>query len=125
MIPITCMVYESFLLLLTAHYVEWRGVNITAAVLIYHDEVSTIAGDSPLSCLERNQASWYFPNGTIVDTFGRMDRYFGQLVSVLLLRNPNANVGAPTGNDSSNGLWTCRLNGDENGAIPIGLYHRG
>ena len=102
---------------------NWRGVNITSAVLIYHHEVSTAPGAQELACLEISQASWYFPNGTVVDAFGSMDRYFGQLLSTVLLRNPN--VGAPTSNDPSNGLWTCRLNGDRNRAIPIALYHRG
>ena len=78
-----------------------------------------------LSCISAG-AFWHFPNGSLVDEFSDASyKYFTQLMlsaDSRLQRNIAAPV--PT-EDDLNGLWTCRLRGNEAGAIPLGIYQRG
>ena len=102
-------------------------VPITEPRLLYHDEVPTsIVMADALRCISAG-ASWHYPNGSLVDEFiGFMgNNYFQQLMlnaDSRLQRNIAAPV--PT-EDDLDGLWTCRLRGNETGAIPVGIYQRG
>ena len=99
-------------------------IPITERSLLYHDEIPTsIIRDAALRCISAG-ASWHFPNGSLVDesSGGIEGNYFQQLMlsaESRLTRNILAPV--PT-EDDLNGLWTCRLSGNETGAIPKELY---
>ena len=101
-------------------------VPITERRLLYHDEIPTsIIREDALRCISAG-ASWHFPNGSLVDEISdTIDIYFTQQTlsaESRLLRATEAPV--PT-EDDLNGLWTCRLHGNEAGAIPLGIYQRG
>ena len=101
-------------------------VPITEPRLLYHDEIPTsLARDDALRCISAG-ASWHFPNGSLVDEFsGTSDIYFQQIMLSAESRlNLNPAAPVPT-EDDLNGLWTCRLRGNEAGAIPLGIYQRG
>ena len=98
------------------------SVRVTEPRLLYHDEVPTsLAMADSLRCISAG-ASWHFPNGSIVDEFSGLEgNYFQQRIlsaESRLARNILAPV--PT-EDDVNGLWTCRLRGNETGAIPLGI----
>ena len=106
------------------------GTGITSPVLIYQDEVPEEISSNPRSqslfCESSGTGvSWHFPSGSSVDQFSfPSSEDFLQLIRPMdtqLLRN---SMSALT-NTSLNGLWSCRLNGDESGAIPVGIYSRG
>ena len=101
-------------------------VPITEPRLLYHDEIPTTALEQDaLRCISAG-ASWHFPNGSLVDEFsGTSDIYFQQLMLSADSRL-SRNIAAPVPTeDDLNGLWTCRLRGNETGAIPLGIYQRG
>ena len=101
-------------------------VPITERRLIYHDEVPTLLGrDDALRCISAG-AAWHFPNGFLVDeNSDTRDTYFAQRTlstESRLLRD----IAAPVAiGDDLNGLWTCRVRGNETGAVPLGVYQRG
>ena len=101
-------------------------VPITELRLLYHIEIPTSQAEPDgLLCISAG-TSWHFPNGSLVDEFSdTSDKYFQQIMlraDSRLSRNIAAPV--PT-EDDLNGLWTCRLRGNETGAIPLGLYRTG
>ena len=101
-------------------------VPITERRLLYHDEIPTsIIREDALRCISAG-ASWHFPNGSLVDEFsGLMGNYFTQrMLSTDSRLQRNIAAPVPT-EDDLNGLWTCRLRGNETGAIPLGIYQRG
>ena len=113
-------------MIFTVASVVLYGVPITERRLLYHDEIPTSqAMEDALRCISAG-ASWHFPNGSLVDELrDNTDKYFQQLMlsaDSRLSRNILAPV--PT-EDNLNGLWTCRLRGNETGAIPLGIYQRG
>ena len=120
--------------------VTWNGTTITGPVLIYQDELiaddrDNVETDPPLNgtliCRHETQAQvgWHFANGQAL-TSSRTDFHFRQRrtgtsatpsVSRLTTNQPDD----PLENVIANGLWTCRLDGDSNDAIPVGIYIRG
>ena len=101
-------------------------VPITEPRLLYHDEIPTsLLTQDALRCISAG-ASWHFPNGSLVDELSSTsDIYFQQLMLSAESRlNLNPAAPVPT-EDDLNGLWTCRLRGNEAGAIPLGIYQRG
>ena len=102
--------------------VTWNGSKIAGPVLIYHDEIR-IPHD--LLCLSsaNNGVAWHLTDRTTVHV-GLLLGSFYQTISGLrshLLRFGVSNVSTA----NHNGLWSCRLNGDAESAIPVGLYQRG
>ena len=101
-------------------------VPITEPRLLYHDEIpASLVRDDALRCISAG-TSWHFPNGSLVDEFSdTSDKYFQQIMLSADSRlNRNILAPVPT-EDDLNGLWTCRLRGNEAGVIPIGIYQRG
>ena len=101
-------------------------VPITEPRLLYHDEIPTsLIREDALRCISAG-ASWHFPNGSLVDELSdTIDKYFTQrMLSAESRLSRNIAAPVPT-EDDLNGLWTCRLRGNEAGAIPIGIYQRG
>ncbi len=128
--------------------VTWNGNTISQShpVLIYHHEVRVIfngqnfiphetvptlgdAGSRALVCRSetRHRVAWYLTDGVIVNSTGSPDFFQHRTLAeetpsiTRLLRYGNNSVPSA----SHNGLWTCRLNGDSSGSIPVGLYQRG
>ena len=103
----------------------FEGVAITEPVLIYHEEISKRISNSTLVC---NGGQWYFPNGNTVDGFD-FDRQsqtdFQQVPTDNTNRLIRTSRVSELTNTSLSGLWSCRLNGDESGAILVGIYSRG
>ena len=106
--------------------VEWRGDTISQPLLVYHDEITAFNGGGTLICQsETLMQGWHFPNGNSVNMaspdIGGFQQFTARTATVLY-RNQDMPL---TANTSLNGLWSCRLNGDESGAIPVGIYSRG
>ena len=103
-----------------------NGTTITGPTLVYHDEVPRSV--SSMVICRSAVALWHFPNGNSVDQFdATSNEDFLQLLVIStgtsrLIRHRE--VSALT-NTSLNGLWSCRLNGDESGAISVGIYSSG
>ena len=118
--------------------VTWNGTTITGPVLIFQDELvrddRTNVLDTPMDgtviCRSENQAQvgWHYANGVFVqasttDHFRhrRTSSSTTPSVSRLTTNRPDeANTSAV-----ANGLWSCRLNGGFDTAVPVGIYARG
>ena len=119
--------------------VLWDGTPVTGPILIYHDEVAVSPTAPPLSTLDdpgsralfcrtqSGRASWFNANGVFVFT-GILEVFYQTRTNpgvapseAGIVRSADSQVSAA----DHNGLWTCRLNGSAEGAIPVGLYHRG
>ncbi len=119
----------------------WNGTTITTPALIFHDELlfstgSETVGDpnraGALICRSEDdaQAGWHFPNDLAVDDFSDSRiSYFQQIrtgntvtpsISRLLRTSSD-----PVSTTSASGYWNCRVNGDRNYDIEIGIYNRG
>ena len=124
--------------------VNWNNsfiTNVGHLTLIYHDEIKVDVGPNfrnnwgnrmpgDLYCTSGNtpRGSWHYPNGTLVDLVTAEGRVIQQIRtsvtpywSQLSRYNPDAQLTTA----KYNGLWTCRLNGNANGAVSVGIYHRG
>ena len=115
----------------------WNGTTITGPVLIYQDEIipddrdNVSPLDGTLICRHETQAQvgWHFANGQAL-TSSRTDLHFrqrrtGTSATPSVSRLTNNQPEDPLENVIANGLWTCRLDGDSNAAIPVGIYIRG
>ena len=118
--------------------VTWNGTTITDPVLIYQDEIvrddrtDVLATplDGTLICRSEIQTrvGWHFANGVALSTsqtFLFRQRRTGAGVTPSVSR---LSTNRPTQVDTralANGLWTCQLNGDVSGAVPLGIYARG
>ena len=120
--------------------VTWNGTTITGPVLIYQDEIipdnrDNVETDPPLDgtliCRHETQAQvgWHFANGQALSDTSTTNHFRQRRtgttatpsVSRLTTNRPNQ----PFENIIGNGLCTCRLDGDFNSAIPVGIYIRG
>lgn len=110
--------------------VSWNGTTISGPVLIYQDEIAVSdANNDTLMCISENHAiaGWYLPTGTIVSLSAYGTNDFRQIrteetpsVSRLLL----SREGIARNDTHTNGLWTCKLNGQTSrcNAVPVGIY---
>ena len=118
--------------------VTWNGSDITATshlMLIYHDEIALDRGpqfsfptSSPgaLVCESPTQrGNWHYPNETLVDLVNVQGRIIQQIRSSYSSRLSRYVDNIQLTTAEYNGLWTCQLNGNVNGAVPVGIYHRG
>ena len=98
-----------------------RTVITNPPIAIFLDEVPDVANTPSPLC--RSRARWHFPNGDPVSTMvgGRFAQQLGTDSSVLV-RFVNA---SEVTDHTFSGLWSCRLEGDESGAVPLGIYSRG
>ena len=119
--------------------VTWNGTTITGPVLIFQDELvrddrtNVLASpmDGTVICRSENQArvGWQFANGVIVSRTSTTNHFRQRRtsssatpsVSRLTTNRPEEALTST----AANGLWTCRLNGSFNGAVPVGIYARG
>ena len=121
--------------------VTWNGASITGPVLIYQDELvvdnrasptATPTRNGTLTCTSQDQhrVGWHLPGATSIREDGTGD--FRQIrtgsgvtpsVSRLSVNSEDVSRDDAT----TNGLWTCRLNGEfsEPTPIPVGIYGRG
>ena len=118
---------------------NWNGTTITDPVLIYQDEIisdnrDNVETDPPLDgtliCRHETQAQvgWHFANAQNLTTnpnFHFRQRRTGTTATPSVSRLTANQEDQPLENVAANGLWTCRLDGDFNGAIPVGIYIRG
>ena len=120
----------------------WNGTSITRPMLIYQDEIivdptgvltiSTISPNS-LLCMSEGQATvgWHLPNGSPIVIRSVNITYtdsgvFKQLQSMERdVSGLSRNRDIISTDAATNGLWTCRLNREANGAFPVGIYIRG
>lgn len=108
--------------------VTWNGTRVTGPVLIYHDEIASSlsrTSQGSLHCRDNTAArvSWYLVDfGPISDHAGRFKQYrtgIGVIPSEsILLQNLEGTIG---GDESLNGLWSCRLSQ----VVFVGIYSRG
>ena len=124
--------------------VTWSGTGITGPVLIYHDEIivdpgptysfGDISAPGALVCTSENsrRASWrssdhaFFGdvNGAVSTTNLnqiRTPRTATPNRGRLSRDNENVNPSAP----NQNGLWCCRVSGDDSALAFTGVYRRG
>ncbi len=121
--------------------VTWNGttIDLFRPVLIYHDEVrfippetvDTLGDPGSLALVCRSESchrvSWNHIDGSIVTNTSspaffqhRTEEEETPSIAGLLRYESNSVPSA-----SHNGLWTCRLNNNYVGYIPVGLYQRG
>ena len=120
--------------------VTWNGTTITGPVLIYQDEIirddrtDVLATplDGTLICRSENMATvgWHLATGSMLSsttstTFHFRQRRTGTGVTPSVSRLTTNRPNQPLTLESANGLWTCRLNGDISGAVPVGIFERG
>ena len=120
-------VSSSLVVLIITVSVTWKGSVINGPKLIYHDEMN----DNPLFCVSssQSQVGWHYASGLLVSTFSMTNHYRQERTSTgkipskakLIAIRPND----PLTSTAGNGLWSCRLNGGFNGAVPVGIYARG
>ena len=117
----------------------WNGTTITGPELIYQDEIISdnrvnVETDDPLNgtliCRHETQAQvgWHFANGQALTTdlnFHFRQRRTGTSATPSVSRLTTNRPNQPFENIIANGLWTCRLDGVFNSAIPVGIYIRG
>ena len=131
----------NFMLLLIFYIVivTWNGTTITGPELIYQDELvsdnrDNVQTDDPLDgtliCRHETQAQvgWYFANGGTLSTnteFHFRQRRTGTTATPSVSRLTTNQEDQPLDSIIANGLWTCRLDGDFNVAIPVGIFIRG
>ena len=119
----------------------WNGTNITGPVLIYQDELvvddrasptATPTRNGTLTCTSQDQhrVGWHNAGGSsLLEGVTAVLRQIrtGSGVTPSVSRLSVTIEGISDDDDSNNGLWTCRLNG-ESGVptpIPVGIYSRG
>ena len=107
--------------------------------LIFHDEILNFEGlklpniERGLTCRSNTDfsARWHFTNGFPVPNSGDV---FGPIPFIQVLTGAGAvpsiaqlalTFSKEPNYTHSNGLFTCRLNGNEEGSIPVGVYVRG
>ena len=119
--------------------VTWNGTSITGPVLIYQDELVVDNRASPtatptrsgtLKCTSQDQqrVGWHLPDGTSICEDGTGDFRqirIGSGVTPSVSRLSVNREDVSRDDDSTNGLWTCRLNGESSVSIPVGIYERG
>ena len=127
--------------------VTWNGTVVTGPVFLYQDEILVDPLSSPgfhigdpnrngaLVCRSDDQAGvgWYTPidksspdatSGEASTTNFKQIR--GEQTDVPSLSRLSANASGIARDDgNSNGLWSCRLNGNTTTAIAVGIYGRG
>ena len=119
--------------------VTWNGTTITGPVLIFQDElvrddrtnVLATPMDGTVICRSENQAQvvWQFANGALVPTASTTNHFRQRRTSIsatpsvsrLTTNRPDEALTSA----AVNGLWTCRLNGSFDEAVPVGIYARG
>ena len=115
----------------------WNGTNITGPVLIYQDELvvddhATPTRNGTLTCTSQDQhrVGWHLPGGTAIHEdatgdFRQIRTGSGVTPSVSRLSADREDVSRDDA--TTNGLWTCRLNGNATvpTSIPVGIYGRG
>ena len=117
---------------------KWNGTTITGPVLIFQDElvrddrtnVLATPVDGTVICRSEDQAQvvWQFADGVRVSTTSTTNHFRQRRtsssatpsVSRLTTNTPDDALTSA----AANGLWTCRLNGSLNGAVPVGIYAR-
>ena len=115
-----------------------NGTTITDPVLIYQDEIirddrtNVLATplDGTLICRSENQSrvGWHFANGRALSTssdFHFRQRRTGAGVTPSVSRLSTNRPNQVDTRALANGLWTCRLNRNVIGAVPLGIYVRG
>ena len=105
---------------------EVDGSTITGPTLIFHDEI--VRSFTSMMICRTPGALWHFPNGNSVDQIvAKVD--LNQDFQQLILRDTSRLIRIKDASELTNislsGLWSCRLNGSESGATPIGIYSRG
>ena len=120
--------------------VTWNGTTITGPVLIYQDEIisdnrDNVETDPPLDgtliCRHETQAQvgWHFANGGTLSSTSTTNHFRQRRTETTatpsVSRLTTNQEDQPLENVIANGLWTCRLNGNFNSAIPVGIYIRG
>ena len=119
--------------------VTWNGTTVTGPVLIFQDEldrddrsnVLATPRDGTVICRSENQASvgWNSANGVLISPTSTTNHFRQRRTSssatpsVSRLTTNRPDQALLSG--AFNGLWTCQLNGDLNGAVPVGIYARG
>ena len=119
----------------------WNGTTITSPVLIYQDEIlvdptgviSTISSLPVLVCTSQDQTgvNWHLPGGDLVNIglpfsfslSGDFNQFRSTAGTVSGLSRNRTDVVCTDA--ATNGLWTCRLNGEASGAVSVGIYARG
>ena len=120
--------------------VTWNSTSVSGPVLIYHDEVLSIASsasynsstsDGPgghvLVCSGDAGVAWYHTNGDLVTSVPVSPVTFYQRRAerpavARLLRDTDSPA---LRLDNRNGLWVCQRNDTNDTAISVGLYQRG
>ena len=118
--------------------VTWNGTTITGPVLIFQDElvrddrtnVLATPVDGTLICRSEDQArvGWQFTTTGLVSPTSTTNHFRQRRtsssttpsVSRLTTNRPDEALTSA----EANGLWTCRLNGGFNTAVPVGIYAR-
>ena len=122
-------------------YITWNGTRVTNASLVYYDEISSGHGpivggratdkiDEPdsgtLVCRSqvRRKLTWHFPNGNRVNNqrIASLEHLHRSPYIVRIQRNRRDD---PTPESDESGLWTCRDNGNINGAVHVAVFDRG
>ena len=119
--------------------VTWNGTTITGPVLIFQDElirddctnVLATPRNGTVICRSENRAQvgWHYSNGGLVSTASTSNHFRQRRtgssatpsVSRLTTNRPDETLTSA----AANGLWTCRLNGSLDEAVPVGIYARG
>ena len=116
--------------------------NHLASAVIYHDEIlfstSDTLGDlnepGALVCRSEDdaRAGWHFPDDIAVDDFeASQTSYFQQIRTADNTETPSVSKLVRTREDSvsfissASGYWSCRVDGDRNFDIRVGIYDRG
>ena len=127
--------------------VTWNGTVVTGPVFLYQDEILVDPLSFPgfdigdpnrkgaLVCSSDDQArvGWYTPIGESSPDVApgaasttNFKQIRGEQTDVPSLSRLSANAsGIAHGDGISNGLWSCRLNGNTTTAIAVGIYGRG
>jgi hypothetical protein len=127
-------------------YVLHNGTLVNNGTLIYYDEISSGTTSSDVSEIlefdgsfrfepntgalfcgshDSTKIRWHYPNGTWIDysrllTFRTRDDAFPYYARVQRITNDDDRISPRT-----EGLWTCRHNGNIGGAVHVGVYQRG
>ena len=119
--------------------VTWNGTNITGPVLIYQDELiddrsspTASPNNGILICTsqDHHRVGWHLPGADSISEaatgdFKQTRTGSGVTPSVSRLSVNKKDVSRDDA--ITNGLWTCRLNGNFRAPVPIpvGIYDRG
>ena len=116
--------------------VTWNGAAITGPVLIYQDELvvdnsdidATPVRNGTLICrANQAQVRWHLPNGDAVSTTSTgdiMQTRTSSIATPSVSRLSTNNEDVSRDDNISNGLWTCRLDGNGTDPTPVsvGIY---